>query len=140
MQLFDLFEKNLRVEVNSKWHNVQTVNVEENPTLIQLLRIIKSSEYHKLRGLIVGSNVFWWDAAKSYHAHIAEVFDPKFPDYDLTKRLMLSVEPSGEIFIDCELEILKHPQILRILKSDKILFHYPGHGMVVYSEVKNELI
>ncbi len=56
--------------------------VYRNVAASNLLMLLMNSHEEKLRGLIVGRDVYWWDAYNATHGEVASVYDPDIHDMD----------------------------------------------------------
>jgi hypothetical protein len=117
------------------------VTVLENPSAQQIVGILHRSKVEMVKGLIVSSDLFFWDATYATHGHVAEQIFPadckraywEHPDY-VNNRLIIQMD-DGHPTMDFEPDLLKNPRILQLLKTDLIYFHFPGAGFMNYSEM-----
>ena len=128
-----LQEKFLRVEVNN-----QLLTLLVNPTIGDLLTHYEKSTERRLRGLVVGRDVYFWDAYYAYHGHVAALFDPAYPNYNIDNRLDL--RPDGEVdptldFADWD-TVLDHPHVRRLLDSNRIYLYVMGAGWMTVGEAE----
>jgi hypothetical protein len=122
MFLSDLFEL---TESVLPLRGGRSVNLVRNPPVEALLALLDRSQDKEMRGLMVGTDVFWWDAYEATHGDVASVYDPDF--HDLTRlieykkhRLALRVEEDGiRMFSGSTHEELEaHPRTSRLIKRD----------------------
>lgn len=65
----------------------------KNPGTDRIMRMVKKAEYHELRGLYDGSDLYFWDAALGIHAHVAPQIGI---EYKAERRLTVEVS-YGEV-------------------------------------------
>lgn len=61
--------------------------------------MLEKSAEKALRGLIVGEEVFWWDAYRATHGDVASVYDPDFHDLERLfeyKKHRLALKQEGD--------------------------------------------
>ena len=102
-----------------------SVMLYRNPPLNSLLGMLEKSKGQEMRGLIVGSDVFWWDAYDATHGDVAAVYDPSFQDFDTVieykkHRLALRIEgDTVRLFSGSTKDELEHnPRISRIIHKE----------------------
>jgi hypothetical protein len=139
MRLMDLFESNLKqldlimdqsmlessVDLNLGGRAVKDLRVES---------LIKMAKQHKLRGLVVGRNIYWWPASNATHGEVAHKLG--FDDY-VDHRLELAKE-NNELRLrgaPLEIESWDHsvrscPQLRRLAQSDQLSFYAGSAGWV----------
>lgn len=131
-----LVEKVFRIDADG-----HPINVIQNPSIQQLLGLLDRSPDEKVKGLIIGSDVYFWSAThQATHGHIAAQLWPtdgkrqywEYPEY-VDGRMLIELD-DGHPVIDFDTSLLDNPRILALLKSDQIYFNIPGAGFANYSE------
>lgn len=111
--------------------------VWKNPAATVLIGQLMKSKNKNLRGLVMGSDVYWWDAWDATHGDIAKQLDHK--DY-IDDRIDLKYNvPYEEIRLDSSEKYqdpFSHPQLKKLAQNDNILFQMPGAGWVSGEEAK----
>jgi hypothetical protein len=131
-----LTEKAIRIDADG-----HPVTVIENPSIQQVLNLLERSPDEQVKGLIIGSDVFFWSATSvATHGHIAQQLWPtdghrnywEYPEY-VDGRLLIEMD-DGHPTIDFEPSLFDNPRVFALLKSDQIYFNFPGAGFMNYSE------
>jgi len=131
-----LSEKVIRIDADG-----HPITVIENPSIQQLLSLLKQSPDEQVKGLVIGSELYFWSATSvATHGHIAEHLWPtdgkknywEYPEY-VDGRLLIEMD-DGHPTIDFEPALLDNLRLLSLLKSDRLYFHFPGAGFMNYSE------
>jgi hypothetical protein len=129
-----------RIEVRGS-----TFPLLQNPTIQQLLAVLRGSTWDRLKGLAVDNDVYWWDAYYAHHGDIAQIMvysdNPEVgywdnPNYDNDARMILDLECEHTPTLDCNDKMLCHPRMVKLLASDEIAFSVPGAGCMNYSQYK----
>jgi len=148
-----LTEKSVLIEIppglssrQSEWIPIRLIM---NPTIRELFSMLSKAGFDKqLRGLIVGDDVYFWDANLAIHAQVAKVLLDKsshdsisYKDYRddcLELHHRDSDIPPILLFTNSQFDrIVNHPRIRPLLDTKKIVIWVSGMGDVTIGEYES---
>jgi hypothetical protein len=140
-----ILEKFFQLEVKAG-----TCLVHENPTLRTLMGMLDNSKWSNVRGLITGSDIFWWDSALANHDEIAPVVGvddlaghtEEDGSYHSDPRcLVMAKEPDGSSYLAVDPAYREHPRLARLIGNDKIVLESQGGSPSdIAHQVRDELL
>jgi hypothetical protein len=114
--------------------------VIKNPTINGLISFLMRSQDKSLRGLVDGSDIYWWDAAAAIHGDVAkELANQEYTD----DRLHLVYNKNyDEIRFDATEKwttsmMMTHPRLKQMLADIRIFFYGGSYGWITGSELLN---
>lgn len=107
-----------------------------NPSAPHLTATLKMTRERRLRGLVIGPDLFWWNSFDAIHGEVAKEMGVE--DY-IDDRLDLRLH-YDEVHLEFDEAVWTyercraHPQFARLMASPLIYFYAGSHGWVEGSE------
>ena len=114
--------------------------VISNPSPAGLATLARRAKWKTLRGLIHGSDVYWWDADLAIHGTVARAVGHQDYTDDRLEAVLVRNKwietPREELRMEVDdtawppSRLRNHPQMRRLLSSSLVYWHEPGEGWI----------